>query len=128
MYEPFTTLGELLSKHTGDEPFNAPQALLDAAGGAPFAPPFWSEQIGDVPVNFLSDLDITGGNSGSATLNRKGEIVGLLFDGNSESLASDLLFMPDITRGIHVDIRYVLWMMKYVDNAENLLEELSVEY
>ena len=120
--------GELLSKHTGDEPFNAPQALLDAAAGGPFAPSFWSEQIDDVPVNFLSDLDITGGNSGSATLNRKGQLVGLLFDGNSESMASDILFMPEITRGIHVDIRYVLWTMKYVDQAENLLEELSIEY
>ena len=128
MYEPFTTLPELVAKHTGEEPFNAPPRLLDAAKRAPFDPPFASRQIGDVPVNFLSDLDITGGNSGSATLNRKGQLVGLLFDGNSESMASDILFMPEITRGIHVDIRYVLWTMKYVDQAENLLEELSIEY
>jgi len=127
MYEPFTSLTELVGKHTGTEPFNSPQSLLDAAADGPYTPPFWSEQIDNVPVNFLSDLDITGGNSGSATLNRKGQIVGLVFDGNSESLASDLLFMPDVTRTIHVDIRYVLWVMKYVDQAENLLNELGVE-
>ena len=127
MYKSFTTLAELIQKDTGIEPFNSPQALLDAAANRPYEPPFWSERIDDVPVNFLSDLDITGGNSGSATLNRKGQIVGLVFDGNSESLASNLLFMPDVTRAIHVDIRYVLWVMKYVDQAENLLEELGVE-
>ncbi len=127
MYEPFSTLTQLVQKDTGDEPFNSPQALLDAAANRPCEPPFWSERIDDVPVNFLSDLDITGGNSGSATLNRKGQIVGLVFDGNSESLASNLLFMPNVTRAIHVDIRYVLWVMRYVDQAENLLEELAVE-
>ncbi|MBW8015259.1 MAG: S46 family peptidase [Planctomycetes bacterium] len=88
--------------------------------------PFYSDQVGDVPVNFLSDVDTTGGNSGSATLNRKGELVGLLFDGNSESLASDMIFMPKITRSIHADIRYILWFMKNVDHAENLLKEMNV--
>jgi hypothetical protein len=75
----------------------------------------------------LSDLDNPGGNSGSATLNRKGQWVGLAFDGNSESVASDLLFMPEITRGSHVDIRYILWIMKYVDHADNLLRELGIQ-
>ena len=126
-YEPFTTVTEVVKKDTGTEPFNSPQALLDAAAGGPYIPPFWSEQINNVPVDFLSDLDITGGNSGSATLNRKGQIVGLLFDTNSEAMASKLLFMPEVTRAIHVDIRYVLWVMKYVDQAENLLDELGIE-
>ena len=127
MYEPFTTLTELAAKNTGEAPFNAPQDLLDAIAAGPYARPFASEQVGEVPVDFLADLDITGGNSGSATLNRKGELVGLVFDGNSESVASDILFMPDITRSIHVDIRYILWLMKYVDHADNLLEELKVK-
>ena len=126
-YEPFTTLTELVAKHTGKKPFNAPQNLLDAAKAGPYEPPFASEELGDVPVDFLADLDITGGNSGSATLNRKGQLVGLVFDGNSESVASDILFMPEITRSIHVDIRFVLWLMKYVDGADNLLKELAVE-
>lgn len=127
MYQPHTTLTQLLAKDTGEDPFNSPQGLLDAAGQGPYEPPYWDLTLHDVPVDFLSDLDITGGNSGSATLNRKGRIVGLVFDGNSESLASDLLFMPELTRAIHVDIRYVLWVMKYVHHADNLLEELGVE-
>lgn len=126
-YAPFTTLTELLAKHTGVSPFNAPEALIAAAAKRPYEPPYWSQSLNDVPVDLLSDLDITGGNSGSATLNRKGQIVGLAFDGNSESLASDLLFMPDVTRTIHVDIRYILWIMKYVDHADYLLKELNVE-
>ncbi len=78
-------------------------------------------------MNFLSDVDISGGNSGSPTLNGRGQLVGLLFDGNSGSVASNLLFMPDITRAIHVDIRYVVWIMKYVDHADNLLREMGIE-
>jgi hypothetical protein len=115
----------MLKKHTGQPPFDVPDALIEAAKqrqGSRFES--WS--LGDIPVDFLSDLDITGGNSGSATLNRKGELVGLVFDGNSEALASNWIFMPDITRAIHVDIRYVLWIMQDVDHADNLLQELGV--
>lgn len=125
-YEPFTTLPQLVAKHTGQSPFNAPQALLDAAQNTQNSP-FNDPQLNDIPVNFLSDVDITGGNSGSATLNRKGQLVGLIFDGNSESLASNWLFDPDITRGIHVDIRYILWIMQNVDHADNLLKELAID-
>ena len=67
--------------------------------------------LGEVPVDFLSDLDITGGNSGSPTLNAKGELIGLAFDGNIEGVASDVVFNPPTTRTILVDIRYVLWVM-----------------
>ena len=124
LYEPFTTLSQVVNKHTGQAPFDAPQGLIDAAGDGK-ASPYSMKSIGDVPVNFLADLDITGGNSGSATLNRKGELVGLVFDGNSEALASDWLFMPEITRSIHVDIRYILWVMQNVDHADTLLKELD---
>ena len=64
-----------------------------------------------MPVNFLSTVDTTGGNSGSPTLNAKGELVGLLFDGTYESVASDYLFDAVKTRSIHVDSRYMLWNM-----------------
>jgi hypothetical protein len=126
VYKPFTTLSQVVQKHTGAEPFNAPAALLEAAAEVSSNTAFYDKYIEDIPVNFLSDLDITGGNSGSATLNHKGEWVGLVFDGNSEAVASDLLFLPDITRAIHVDIRYVLWIMKYIDHADNLLRELGI--
>ena len=81
---------------------------------------------GDVPVNFLSTVDTTGGNSGSPTLNGKGELVGLLFDGTYESVASNYLFDPATTRSIHVDSRYMLWNMAEVDGAINLLQEMSI--
>jgi hypothetical protein len=123
-FTPFTTLSEMVAKHTGEQPFAAPESILAAAKGD--LGPYVDETLGDVPVNFLADLDITGGNSGSATLNRKGEIVGLAFDGNYESIASDWLFIPEVTRSIHVDIRYVLWVMGSVDRAHHLLQEMGV--
>jgi len=80
-----------------------------------------------VPVNFLSTCDTTGGNSGSPTLNAKGELVGLLFDGNYESIDSDFLFTPAVTRSIHVDAQYMLWVMDAVDGADALIRELGAE-
>ncbi len=124
-YTPFTKLSEVVAKNTGEEPFAAPKALLEAVAAKKFGP-YVDPAIGEVPVDFLADLDITGGNSGSATLNAKGELTGLVFDGNIEAMASDWVFMPPITRSIHVDIRYVLWIMDAVDNADHLLTEMGV--
>ena len=84
-------------------------------------------KLGDVPVNFLSDVDTTGGNSGSAVLNGKGKLVGLLFDGTYETIASDLLFDPVNTRSIQVDVRYVLWVTSQVSGATRVMEELGVK-
>jgi hypothetical protein len=84
-------------------------------------------KLKDVPVNFLSDVDTTGGNSGSAVLNGKGKLVGLLFDGTYETIASDLLFDPIHTRSIQVDIRYVLWVASQVSGATRVVEELGVK-
>ncbi|HNH49404.1 MAG TPA: S46 family peptidase, partial [Myxococcota bacterium] len=80
--------------------------------------------LGDVPLCFLTDLDSTGGNSGSATLNAKGELVGLLFDGNYESMAADWLFDPATTRSIHVDIRYILLLLDGQEQSRWIREEL----
>ena len=88
--------------------------------------PYALDSIGSVPVNFLSDLDSTGGNSGSATLNARAELVGLLFDGTFESVNSDWDFDPRTTRTIHVDTRYMLWVMDKVDGAHGLIEEMDV--
>ena len=76
-----------------------------------------------VPVNFLATLDITGGNSGSAALNAKGELIGLAFDGTLDSIISDWDFNKANTRDIQVDLRYMLWNMKHVDKADNPLLE-----
>ena len=81
---------------------------------------------GEVPVNFLTTLDNTGGNSGSPTLNAKGEMVGWVFDRNWEAVAADWVFAPELTRSIHVDSRYALWLLQEVYNAEELLTELGV--
>ena len=124
-YYPFTKVSEMVAKHTGKEPFNAPAPLVKAAKDGPFAP-YVHDKMGEVPVDFLADLDITGGNSGSPTLDKNGNLVGLAFDGNYEAMASDWIFMPPITRSIHVDIRYVLWIMDRVDGADHLLQEMGV--
>ena len=82
------------------------------------------EKNGSVPVNFLTDNDITGGNSGSPVLNAKGELVGLAFDGNKESLAGDTYFVDAMNRCICVDIRYVLWILREYAQMNALLAEI----
>jgi len=127
-YKPQTTLAGILGKNTGAGDFDAPKAQLDAikALHAGKRSPFMDASLEDVPVNFLSTVDTTGGNSGSPTLNARGELTGLLFDGTYESVSSDYLFNVATTRSIHVDARYMLWNMAEVDGAVNLLREVSI--
>ncbi len=121
---PRTTVAGMAAK-AGPPPFDAPPKLLAAAASSKGSP--WVDaELGDVPVNFLTSLDTTGGNSGSATLNGQGELVGLIFDGNYEAMSADYLFDPALTRSIHVDIRYLLWMLDEVEGAGWLLSELGV--
>jgi len=126
-YGPQTTLRGLLEKETGQDPFENPKALLAAAADPAKTRAYVDPELRDVPVNFLSTCDTTGGNSGSPTLNAKGELVGLLFDGNYESIDSDFLFTPAVTRSIHVDAQYMLWVMDAVDGADALIRELGAE-
>jgi len=130
MYLAQTRLAGVLAKHRpGDGDFDVPAPVREAIlrqharkdGG-----PFVDAKLGDVPVNFLSDVDTTGGNSGSAVMNGKGELVGLLFDGTYETIASDFLFDPVNTRSIQVDVRYLLWSLQEVAKANHLLEEMGV--
>ena len=123
--QPFTSLEGILGKDTGVDPFNAPAkqlALIRAGQYGDYALP----SIGTVPVNFLSTLDITGGNSGTATMNSKAQLVGLLFDGVYESIIGDWDFDDTKNRAISVDARYMLWVMEYMDGATNLLEEMTI--
>jgi hypothetical protein len=124
-HAPFTRVTQIPAKDTGQEPFRAPRRLLDA-----IAAKRWggrqSRALGEVPVNFLSDLDITGGNSGSPVLDARGRLVGLAFDGNFEGLSSDAVFDGASTRTISCDVRYLLWVLREVDGAEELLRELGV--
>ena len=127
-YKPQTTLAGIVQKNTGSGDFDAPKVQLDAIAAlhAGKKTPYLDAALGDVPVNFLSTVDTTGGNSGSPTLNAKGELVGLLFDGTYESVASNFLFDPVTTRSIHVDSRYLLWNMADVDGASNLIAEMQI--
>ena len=122
---PFTLATEILAKDKGEEPFDSPPALLAAIKAKTWGP-YADPTLGEVPVDFLSDVDTTGGNSGSPTLNGKGELVGLLFDGTNESVASDVVFDPIVTRSIHCDIRYALWVMDAIEGADALLTEMGV--
>jgi len=123
-YEARTALAGIPEKHrAGDPEFAAPPALL-AAIRARRETPWRDPGLGDVPVNVLSTVDTTGGNSGSAVLNARGELVGLLFDGTWESVVADFRHDPR-TRSIHVDVRYLLWVLSEVAGARHLLEELG---
>jgi hypothetical protein len=123
---PFTVASQILGKDTGKDPFNAPQKLLDAIKARRFGP-YADPALGDdLPIDFESDLDITGGNSGSPTMDDQGRLVGLAFDGNKEGLASDAIFDGTTTRTIHVDARYMIWTMEALDGAGNLVQEMGV--
>ncbi|MBZ5496582.1 MAG: S46 family peptidase [Acidobacteriia bacterium] len=128
-YKPQTGLKGIVEKQTGEGDFNAPRHQIDVIKqqlAGKIKTPYFDAALGDVPVNFLSTVDTTGGNSGSPTLNGKGELVGLLFDGTYESVASNFLFDKVKTRSIHVESRYMLWNMSEVDGAANLLKEMGI--
>jgi hypothetical protein len=117
-YLPQTTLAGMLEKHTGEEPFALPRALLEAAAKTDPA---------QVPLNFLADADTTGGNSGSPTVNGRGELVGLNFDRVWENVANDFGYNPAIARNVNVDIRFFVWLLEHVDGGGSLLRELGLE-
>ena len=122
---PFTRLEGIVEKDTGVDPFNAPEKQLELIKAKQYGD-YALPALGSVPVNFLSTLDITGGNSGTATMNSKAQLVGLLFDGVYESIIGDWDFDDNKNRAISVDSRYMLWVMEYMDGATNLLDEMTI--
>jgi hypothetical protein len=125
VYEPLTTTAGIVQKNTGVQPFDAPKPLLDAIAKGDFEG-YADAKTGAMPVDFLSNLDTTGGNSGSPVLNAKGELVGLNFDSNWEAVSASWMFDPRYKRAIHVDMRYMRWLMDKVYPAPQLLKELGV--
>lgn len=124
-HRPHTTVGGVLDKYTGKEPFDCPKGLLAAAKDRKTSR-FFDQGIGDVPVCFLSDGDTTGGNSGSPVINGKGELVGLNFDRVFEAVSGDYGWNPERSRNISVDLRYVLWILEQVQPAPHLLKEMGL--
>lgn len=124
-YEPFTTLEGVVEKNTGVEPFNAPAELIKLEKTKDFGR--WKDpDLGDVPVAFLNQCDITGGNSGSPVMNAKGEIIGIAFDGNWEAMTSNWQYDYNLQRCIAVDFRYVLFVTEKFGDAGFLLQEMGI--
>jgi len=122
-YAPLTTVQGILEKNTGVFPFDAPKPLVDAIHKGDFAG-YADPATGAMPVDFLSNLDTTGGNSGSPVLNAKGELVGLNFDSNWEAVSASWMYDARYKRAIHVDMRYMRWLMDRVYPSPMLLREL----
>jgi len=125
-YKPFTTLEGIAEKHTGVNPFNVGKNLLEKISKKEYGDYFF-ESVNSVPVNFISTLDITNGNSGSATINSNFELVGLAFDGMIETIIADYKYIPQ-ARTISVDSRYLLWTLDEMEKASNILDEITVVY
>ena len=125
-WTPFTTAEGLVAKQTGKGDFNAPAPFIAALKARDWGP-YASPELKTLPINYLSTVDITNGNSGSSTLNAKGEFVGLAFDGTLDGVISDWSFDNGINRTIHADSRFMLWTMDKVDDAGRLLSEMGVK-
>ena len=123
-YEVKTTIDGMVAKYQpGDDEFDLPQSLLDAYAKRDFRE--YGEN-GTLPVGFISNNDITGGNSGSPVLNGNGELIGLAFDGNWEAMSGDIAFDKQYKRTISVDARFVLWCIDVLGGAKNIINELDI--
>mgnify|MGYP002855817793 CR=1 FL=1 len=118
-----TTAGVLEKENPSDYEFRVPARVKELALAKDFGQ--YADADGTLHTCFLTNNDITGGNSGSPVLDADGSLIGLAFDGNWESMSSDVMFEPDLQRCICVDIRYVLWMVDKVGGAGNLINELT---
>lgn len=125
-YDYYTTTKGILEKvraHAGDVDFEVQPEILSLLSSGDFGK--YADEKGEMKVCFISNNDITGGNSGSAMFNDKGELLGLAFDGNWEAMSSDILYDPNMQRTIGVDVRYILFMMEKYGKAEHLVRELK---
>ncbi|MDE7126786.1 MAG: S46 family peptidase, partial [Bacteroidales bacterium] len=125
IYRYYTTLDGVMEKEDPDNwEFVVPAKLKELWMAKDFGQ--YAMADGKMPVAFLSNNDITGGNSGSPVMNADGELIGLAFDGNWESMSSDVMFEPDLQRCINVDIRYVLFIVDKFGGAGYLLDEMEI--
>lgn len=126
-YNYYTTLKGVIEKENPENPteFTVPEKIKELYAAKDFGR--YANKKGELPVAFLSDCDITGGNSGSPVMNARGELIGLAFDGNWEAMSGDVAFEPDLQRMISVDIRYVLFVIDKFAGAGWLIDELVIE-
>ncbi|AMD85310.1 Peptidase S46 [Capnocytophaga haemolytica] len=121
----YTTFKTMVAKYKKDDPeFDMPQRMLDLYSSNNFGR--YIDKDGSMHLNFLTNNDITGGNSGSPVMNGKGELIGLAFDGNIEAMAGDVIFDKKLQRTINVDIRYVLWVIDIYAGAKNIIDEMTI--
>ena len=126
-YKYYTTTKGILEKEKpGDAEFDVSPKLKTAIKENNYGA-YLDQKTGEMHVAFLSNNDITGGNSGSPIFNAKGELLGLAFDGNWEAMSGDIVFEPDLQRTISVDIRYVMFVMDKVGDAKRLISELTIK-
>ena len=128
VYNYFTTSRGILEKvreHPGDPSYAVQPELLRLLESRQFGP--YADSDGEMKVCFISNNDITGGNSGSAMFDARGRLLGLAFDGNWEAMSSDVLYEPRLQRTIGVDIRYVLFIIGKYGGATRLIKEMGVE-
>ena len=128
-YDFYTTLEGVMQKEVITEDknheFYVPQKLKDLYYAKDFGP-YARKEDGKLPVGFLSNNDITGGNSGSPVINAHGELIGTAFDGNWEAMSGDIYFEPNIQRTISVDIRYSLFIIDKYAGAKHLIDEMNI--
>lgn len=123
-YLPQTALKGVIEKDTGEFPFHVPEKLKELYEEKDFGP-YIDKKLKDIPACFLNTTNVTGGNSGSPTLNTKGEQVGIIFDMTYESVIGDYYIVPELQRTISVDIRYVLFITDKFSGAKHILKELG---
>jgi len=121
----YTTLQGTINKYKpNDKEFDLPKRLIELNDKKDFGE--YADKAGYMPVNFLTNNDITGGNSGSPVLNGKGELIGLAFDGNIEAMAGDVIFDAKLQKTINVDIRYVLFIIDKYAGAKHIVNEMTI--
>ncbi len=124
-YDYFTTLDGVMAKYKpGNWEFDVPQELITLWKNRDYGR--YANENGDLVVNFITNNDITGGNSGSPVIDAEGNLIGLAFDGNWEAMSGDLSFENEVQRTICMDMRYLLFIIDKMANAQNLMQELTI--